>query len=405
MTSATYDLAIIGGGILGLATAMILSSRRPVSLIVLEAEDRLAAHQTGNNSGVIHAGVYYKPGSLKARNCITGREAMYQFCQEHGIPHERCGKVIVATHENELDRLAALEERSRANGLQGVRRLGSEEVKEIEPHVAAVAGLLVPETGIVDYTRVALTYADLVRNAGATIQTKTRLIGLHHENGALRLETTQGDMRCRHLINCGGLQSDRIARLCGVDPGLQIVPFRGEYYELVPERHGLVKNLIYPVPDPRFPFLGVHFTRMIHGGVEAGPNAVLAFKREGYHRLSFSLSDATAVFTYGGFWRMAQKYWRTGLGEFYRSFSKAAFVKALQKLMPELRSEDIQPGGAGVRAQAVEPNGALVDDFRIVETDRMIHVLNAPSPAATASLSIGQTIADMAEKNFVLTEI
>lgn len=405
MTSATYDLAIIGGGILGLATAMILSSRRPVSLIVLEAEDRLAAHQTGNNSGVIHAGVYYKPGSLKARNCITGREAMYQFCQEHGIPHERCGKVIVATHENELDRLAALEERSRANGLQGVRRLGSEEVKEIEPHVAAVAGLLVPETGIVDYTRVALTYADLVRNAGATIQTKTRLIGLHHENGALRLETTQGDMRCRHLINCGGLQSDRIARLCGVDPGLQIVPFRGEYYELVPERHGLVKNLIYPVPDPRFPFLGVHFTRMIHGGVEAGPNAVLAFKREGYHRLSFSLSDATAVFTYGGFWRMAQKYWRTGLGEFYRSFSKAAFVKALQKLMPELRSEDIQPGGAGVRAQAVEPNGALVDDFRIVETDRMIHVLNAPSPAATASLSIGQTIADMAEKNFALTEI
>jgi L-2-hydroxyglutarate oxidase len=405
VTSATYDLAIIGGGILGLATAMILSSRRPVSLIVLEAEDRLAAHQTGNNSGVIHAGVYYKPGSLKARNCITGREAMYQFCQEHGIPHERCGKVIVATHENELDRLAALEERSRANGLQGVRRLGSEEVKEIEPHVAAVAGLLVPETGIVDYTRVALTYADLVRNAGATIQTKTRLIGLHHENGALRLETTQGDMRCRHLINCGGLQSDRIARLCGVDPGLQIVPFRGEYYELVPERHGLVKNLIYPVPDPRFPFLGVHFTRMIHGGVEAGPNAVLAFKREGYHRLSFSLSDATAVFTYGGFWRMAQKYWRTGLGEFYRSFSKAAFVKALQKLMPELRSEDIQPGGAGVRAQAVEPNGALVDDFRIVETDRMIHVLNAPSPAATASLSIGQTIADMAEKNFALTEI
>ena len=405
MTSATYDLAIIGGGILGLATAMILSSRRPVSLIVLEAEDRLAAHQTGNNSGVIHAGVYYKPGSLKARNCITGREAMYQFCQEHDIPHERCGKVIVATHENELDRLATLEERSRANGLQGVRRLGSEEVKEIEPHVAALAGLLVPETGIVDYTRVALTYADLVRNAGTIIQTKTRLIGLHHENGALRLETTQGDMRCRYLINCGGLQSDRIARLCGVDPGLQIVPFRGEYYELVPERHGLVKNLIYPVPDPRFPFLGVHFTRMIHGGVEAGPNAVLAFRREGYHRLSFALSDAVAILTYGGFWRMAQKYWRTGLGEFYRSFSKAAFVKALQKLMPELRSEDIQPGGAGVRAQAVEPNGALVDDFRIVETDRMIHVLNAPSPAATASLSIGQTIADMAEKNFALKEL
>lgn len=405
MTSVTYDIAIIGGGIVGLATAMTLSSRRPLSLIVLEAEDRLAAHQTGNNSGVIHAGVYYKPGSLKARNCVTGREAMYQFCREHGIPHERCGKVIVATQEDELDRLAALEERSRANGLQGVRRLGPEEVGEIEPHVAAVAGLLVPETGIVDYTRVALAYADLVRNAGGIIQTRTRLTGLHRENGALRLETTQGDMRCRHLINCGGLQSDRIARLCGVDPGLQIVPFRGEYYELVPERHGLVKNLIYPVPDPRFPFLGVHFTRMIHGGVEAGPNAVLAFKREGYQRLSFTFGDAVATLTYGGFWRMAQKYWRTGLGEFYRSFSKAAFVKALQKLMPELRSEDIQPGGAGVRAQAVEPNGALVDDFRIVEADRMIHVLNAPSPAATASLSIGQSIADMAEKNFALTEM
>jgi L-2-hydroxyglutarate oxidase len=313
--------------------------------------------------------------------------------------------VIVATHENELDRLAALEERSRANGLQGVRRLGPEEVREIEPHVAAVAGLLVPETGIVDYSQVALTYADIVQKAGGTIQTRTRLVGLHHENGTLRLETTQGDIRCRHLINCGGLQSDRVARLCGVDPGLQIVPFRGEYYELVPERHGLVKNLIYPVPDPRFPFLGVHFTRMIQGGVEAGPNAVLAFKREGYHRLSFSLSDAMAVFTYGGFWRMAQKYWRTGLGEFYRSFSKVAFVKALQKLMPELRSEDIQPGGAGVRAQAVEPNGALVDDFRIIETDRMIHVLNAPSPAATASLSIGQTIANTAEKNFAIFDV
>jgi L-2-hydroxyglutarate oxidase len=400
MTSPTYDVAIIGGGIVGLATAMNLISRRPLSLIVLEAENQLAAHQTGHNSGVIHSGLYYKPGSLKAKNCVEGRESMYRFCQEHGIAHEQCGKLVVATDESELPALATLEERGQANSLKGIRRLRPEEIKEYEPYVAGIAGLFVPETGIVDYKQVSQTYAQLIQQAGGIIRTGARVHGCRQHSSDIVLETAQGEIRCRHLVNCGGLQSDRIARLCGLNPGLKIVPFRGEYYELVPERQFLVKNLIYPVPDPRFPFLGVHFTRMIHGGVEAGPNAVLAFKREGYQRTSFSMPDAIETLTYKGFWQLAGKYWRMGSGEFYRSFSKRAFVRALQKLIPELDFADVHPAGAGVRAQALEPNGFLVDDFRILETARMIHVLNAPSPAATASLSIGRTIADMAEKHF-----
>ncbi|MBE7473452.1 MAG: L-2-hydroxyglutarate oxidase [Anaerolineae bacterium] len=402
METQVYDVAIIGGGIVGLATALALTSQRALGLIVLETEDRLAAHQTGHNSGVIHSGLYYKPGSLKARNCVAGREALYRFCQEHQIAHDRCGKIVVATQPEELPRLNNLEERGRANGLKGLRRLGPEEIKAYEPHVTGLAGLLVPETGIVDYRQVAETYARLVRQAGGTIQTQTRFLGCHSQPNELRLETTQGEVRCRYLINCGGLQSDRVARLCGVEPGLRIVPFRGEYYELVPERQFLVKNLIYPAPDPQFPFLGVHFTRMIHGGVEAGPNAVLAFKREGYDRSSFSLADTWDIATYNGFWRLASRHWRMSLGEFHRSYSKRAFVKALQRLLPELTMDDVHPAGAGVRAQALEPSGALVDDFRIVEAKRMIHVLNAPSPAATASLSIGQTIAQMAETQFDL---
>lgn len=404
MESVRYDVAIIGGGIVGLATAMALTSRGSLDLIVLEAEDGLAAHQTGHNSGVIHSGLYYKPGSLKARNCVEGREALYHFCQEHDIAHERCGKVVVATQSPELPRLDKLEERGRANGLKGLRRLTPAELKEYEPHVAGLAGLLVPETGIVDYRQVAQTYARLVQQAGGVIQTKSRLLGCQRQLNELYLQTTQGDIRCRHLINCSGLQADRVARLCGVDPGLRIVPFRGEYYELVPERQFLVKNLIYPVPDPQFPFLGVHFTRMIHGGVEAGPNAVLAFKREGYHRSSFSLADTWDMATYGGFWRLAGQHWQMSLGEFHRSFSKQAFVKALQRLLPELTMADVHPAGAGVRAQALSPDGLLVDDFRIIEAKRMLHVLNAPSPAATASISIGQAIATMAEKHFDLAK-
>jgi (S)-2-hydroxyglutarate dehydrogenase len=402
MSSPRYDVVVIGGGIVGLATAMALKSGSRASLAVLEAEHRLAVHQTGHNSGVIHSGLYYKPGSLKARNCVEGRQAMYRFCEEHGIAHERCGKVVVATHERELPALEELERRGRANGLQGVRRLKPEEIREYEPHAAGIAGLLVPETGIVDYKQVAEVFADLVRKGGGDIQTGARVHRCRRSSDALVLETARGEVHCRFVINCGGLSSDHVARICGVNPKLQIIPFRGEYYELIPERRFLVKNLIYPVPDPRFPFLGVHFTRMIHGGVEAGPNAVLAFKREGYQRWNFSPQDTLRMLAYGGFWHMAAQYWKTGLGEMYRSFSQAAFVRALQRLVPELRFDDVRRAGAGVRAQAVEPNGVLVDDFRIVEAERMIHVLNAPSPAATASISIGKTIAQTAAKNFSL---
>ena len=402
MTTRTYDIAIVGGGIVGTATALALTARAAVSLVVLEAEPRLAAHQTGNNSGVIHSGLYYKPGSLKARNCVEGREELYRFCQRHGIPHDRCGKLVVATDPRELPALDELERRGRANGLQGLKRLGPDELRDREPAVAGVAGLFVPDTGIVDYVKVTETFAALVEAAGSEIRTGARVIAVRRDPGGLVLETPAGAVRCRALVNCAGLHADRVARMCGVEPGLTIVPFRGEYYELIPTRHHLVRNLIYPVPDPRFPFLGAHFTRKIHGGIEAGPNAVLAFKREGYRRQSFSAPDMAELLSFPGFWRMAGRHWRMGLGEMYRSLSTGAFVRALQRLVPELRTSDLKPGGAGVRAQALEPNGQLVDDFRIVEADHMIHVLNAPSPAATASISIGRTIAGMAVANFGL---
>jgi L-2-hydroxyglutarate oxidase len=397
MTTATYDVTVIGGGIVGMATAREMLARDPgLSLLVLEAEDRLAAHQTGNNSGVIHSGLYYKPGSLKARYCVEGREAMYQFCRANGIAHDRCGKIVVAACEEHLPALQELERRGRANGLQGLRSLRAEELREYEPHVAGIAGLHVPETGIVDYSQVTRTLGDLVVAAGGVVRLNSRLLACRRSSAELILETTQGAVSCRFLINCGGLQSDRVAALCGVQPGVRIVPFRGEYYELTPERRHLVRNLIYPVPDPHFPFLGVHFTRMIHGGIEAGPNAVLALKREGYGWTSFSLRDVLNMAGYGGFWRMVSRYWKTGLGELHRSLSKPAFLRALQELLPELRASDIHPAGAGVRAQALTPTGALVDDFHIVAAERMVHVLNAPSPAATASLRIARGIVDEA---------
>lgn len=398
--SDQFKIAIIGGGIVGLATAYHLAPRWGKSLIVLEAEDRMAAHQTGNNSGVIHSGLYYKPGSLKAKNCVDGREQLYRFCAEHGVACERCGKIVVATEPSELAALDELERRGNANGLIGIQRLTAEQLKEHEPHVNGTGGLFVPETGIADYVQVTQTYARLAAEQGASVRTEWQFTGCRRESGGLVLETNHGRVRTQNLIACGGLQADRVARLCGVDPGLRIVPFRGEYYQLAAGREHLVRNLIYPVPDPRFPFLGVHFTRMVRGGIEAGPNAVLAFKRYGYTRSSFSLRDTLDMATYAGLWRMASRYWRTGLGEFHRSWSKAAFVRALQKLIPELKSEDIVPAGAGVRAQALAPAGNLVDDFHIVPAERMIHVLNAPSPAATASLSIGRTIADLAHVNF-----
>jgi L-2-hydroxyglutarate oxidase len=398
-----YEIAIIGGGIVGLGTALALTECTNARLVVLETEGRLASHQTGNNSGVIHSGLYYKPGSLKAVNCAAGRELMYRYCADRGIAHERCGKVVVACDERELSALDELERRGAANGLIGLRRLDADQLREHEPHVRGIAGLFVAETGIVDYKQVAEAFAKDVRERGGDVCLNAQVIGCKRAGSEFVLATTQGDVQCKGLVNCGGLQSDRVARMCGIEPGVQIVPFRGEYYDLIPEKCSLVRNLIYPVPDPRFPFLGVHFTRMIHGGVEAGPNAVLAFRREGYSRSSFSGRDVAAMIGYRGFWRMARKYYDTGISEMYRSFSKRAFVRSLQRLVPDLRNEDVRPGGSGVRAQAVSPDGRTLDDFHIVEAERMVHVLNAPSPAATASISIGQTIAERVMQNCGLT--
>ena len=399
--SGVYDIAIVGGGIVGLASANALLDANPKSrIIVLEAESQLATHQTGHNSGVIHSGLYYKPGSWKAKFCSEGRDAMYQFCGEHGIPHERCGKIVVATLEEELPRLEELHRRGTANGLVGMKWLTLEEMREHEPNVSGIRGIWVPQTGIVDYKTVAGVYAKILRDRGCELHTATRVIGCVRSNGELTIQTVHGEVRCRALVNCGGLQSDRIARLCGLDPGVQIVPFRGEYYQLKPERESLVRNLIYPVPDPKFPFLGVHFTRMIGGGVEAGPNAVLAFKREGYKKSDVSVKDMADLIGYGGFWKMGRKHWKMGMAEFWRSFNKHAFVTALQRLMPALKHEDVMPGGSGVRAQAVDVNGGLLDDFHVVRGVGMIHVLNAPSPAATSSLRIGKEIASMAIEHF-----
>jgi (S)-2-hydroxyglutarate dehydrogenase len=404
MASTQYDIAIIGGGIVGMATAMALVQGSSAKVVVLEAEDHLAAHQTGHNSGVIHSGLYYKPGSLKAKNCVEGRLAMYAFCQEHGIAYDNCGKLVVATSEAEIPALDRLEERGLANGLVGLRRMNSlKELQEYEPHVNGIAGIHVPQTGIVDYNQVTDTYGEIVKQNGGEIRLNSRVTKITRLPNEIVLETATGDVHTRNLINCAGLQSDRVARMAGVDPKLQIVPFRGEYYELVPEKQYLVKNLIYPVPDPQFPFLGVHFTRMVHGGIEAGPNAVLSFKREGYSHWAFNVKDTATFGLYIGFWRMALKHWKMSIGEFYRSFSKPAFVKALQRLLPELQVEDVHASGSGVRAQALEPDGKLTDDFRIVEAECMVHVLNAPSPAATASISIGKAIAAMAHKNFKLS--
>ena len=381
---------------------MALAEVSGAKVIVLEAEDRLAAHQSGHNSGVIHSGLYYKPGSLKARNSVTGREALYRFCEEHDIPHERCGKLVVATDPDERPALDELERRGRANGLEGLRRVSPEEIRELEPAVNGLDGLSVPQTGIVDYTKVTEAFARCILEAGGEVWTSARVTRVQAETGGLILETARGEVHCRFLINCAGLYSDRVARIAKVQQAVRIMPFRGEYYELVPERRGLVRNLVYPVPDARFPFLGVHFTRMLDGRVEAGPNAVPAFKREGYRRTSFSLRDSFEMARYSGFWRMAAKHWKMGLSEIHRSFSTRAFLDALRRLIPELTRADITPGGTGVRAQALDPDGCLLDDFFIVEAARMIHVLNAPSPAATASISIGQAIASMAARSFDL---
>ena len=397
----SFDITIIGGGIVGLATALELTKRYPQrKLAILEKEDRLAAHQTGHNSGVIHSGIYYKPGSLKAQTCVAGAKAIIAFCQQHDIPYEICGKVVVATSPAELPRLEELHRRGTANGVEGMEMIGPERLREIEPHATGVRALHVPTTGIIDFPRVAQTYARLIQEKGGDLRLRHELRGIVRTDGGLILETSQESIHSKFMINCGGLHCDRIARLAGAQPDLQIVPFRGEYYTIAPQRRTLVKNLIYPVPDPAFPFLGVHFTRTIDGLVEAGPNAVLAFAREGYKKSDFDARDLRETLTFSGFRKMARTYWRTGLGEMFRSFSKQAFLAALRRLLPELTLGDLQPGGSGVRAQAISSQGALIDDFMISVTGSALHVLNAPSPGATASLAIGTMIVDKAGQEF-----
>ncbi|MGH9786991.1 MAG: L-2-hydroxyglutarate oxidase [Terriglobia bacterium] len=396
MAANEFDLVIIGGGIIGLATALEATRRDPRrKVLVVEKEDRVAAHQTGHNSGVIHSGLYYKPGSLKAKTCVEGAAAMVAFCREHGIPHEICGKVVVATREEELPALEELHRRGTANGVPNLVMIGPERLREIEPRSAGIRALHVPGTGIIDYVAVAEKFAEIVATQGGGVRTGTTALGFLRRGTEIMVETTQGTFAARSVINCAGLHSDRIARLAGAQLDSIIVPFRGEYYEIVPARQDLVQGLIYPVPEPKFPFLGVHFTRRIRGGVEAGPNAVLAFRREGYRKTDFSFADTMSTLAFGGFWRMAAKYWRSGLDEFYRSLSKRAFVRALARLVPDIQESDLRPGGAGVRAQALDRRGRLLDDFHIVQDGSIIHVLNVPSPAATASIVIGRRIVDL----------
>jgi L-2-hydroxyglutarate oxidase len=399
-----FDLTIIGGGIIGLATALEMTRRYPkVRLCVLEKEGRLADHQTGHNSGVIHSGIYYKPGSLKAQTCVTGARDLLSFCDRYDIPYELCGKVVVATAAEELPRLEELFRRGTANGVVGLELIGPERLRELEPHATGIKALYVPTTGIIDFPRVAQTYAYLIQERGGQIRTRHQVQKVLRIGSRLILETSRGAVQSKFLINCGGLFADRLARMAGAAPDLQIVPFRGEYYTIAPRKRGLVKNLIYPVPDPALPFLGVHFTRTMNGVVEAGPNAVLAFAREGYRKTDVVPRDLRETFTFPGFWKMARTYWKTGLGEMHRSFSKPAFLQALQRLLPDLTLEDLQPGGSGVRAQAIAMTGVLVDDFVISVTDNALHVLNAPSPGATASLAIGRVIVEKATQAFALT--
>jgi (S)-2-hydroxyglutarate dehydrogenase len=403
MPDSRYNVTIIGAGIVGLAVALEITRRFPhLKLLVLEKESGVARHQSGHNSGVIHSGVYYKPGSLKACLCVAGAAAMVEFCREHGIAHNVCGKVIVAMEADELPRLEELRRRGEANGLTGLRLIGSEELREVEPNAAGIQALVVPSTGITNYAAVCEKYATLISASEATILTSAVVTNIKRINNEIVVETPRGAFVTHVLINCAGLFSDRIARMAGDDPGVMIVPFRGEYYDLVPERSDLVRALIYPVPDPRFPFLGVHFTRRITGKVDAGPNAVLALAREGYRHSDINLSDLASFFAFPGFWHMARQHWRYGAGEWHRSLSKYAFLRALQRLLPDVNENDLVPGGSGVRAMALKPDGSLVDDFQFVASGKILHVLNVPSPAATASLMIGKSIVDIAVRDLGL---
>ncbi len=394
MPMKIYDVAIVGGGIVGLATALQLLQQRPgTAVLLIEKEKELASHQTGHNSGVIHSGIYYKPGSLRAINCREGKIALEKFCEQCDIPYDRCGKVIVATDQSQLSRLEKVYQRGIANGIE-CEKIGKERLSELEPQVSGVAAIHVPGTGIIDYKLVAGKLAEQIRAGGADIRCETRLKGLRKETASQIMLTSQGDFASRIVVTCAGLQSDRVARVCGADVKTKIIPFRGEYYELKPTATHLCRNLIYPVPDPRFPFLGVHFTRMMRGGVECGPNAVLAFSREGYTKTNINCVDLIDSLTFPGFIKLSWKYWHAGLGEMWRSFSKTAFVEELKKMIPEIQANDLKPAPAGVRAQAVGSDGELVDDFLIETDERTVNVLNAPSPAATASLNIGKTIVE-----------
>ncbi len=390
-----YDVTVVGGGIVGLGTAYRLLEKRPqLKLLLLEKESRLAAHQTGNNSGVLHSGLYYKPGSEKAKCAVQGLQQMISFCRAYGIAHEQCGKIVVATEESELPRLENLWERGQANGLQGLRKLTQAQIKEIEPHATGLAAIHVPQEGIVDYPGVCEKLGELIRQAGGEICLNTRVQKIIQNSGHWTIETSAGDFQTKFVITCGGLHADRLVRAAGQTPTAKIVPFRGEYFQIKKERQHLVRHLIYPVPDPKFPFLGVHFTRLVHGGIEAGPNAVLAFAREGYKWTDVNLRDLAESLFYPGLWKFLTKYPSMCGYEIRRSLSKAEFTRSLQKLVPEIRADDLETGGAGVRAQAMLPDGKLVEDFHFEEAHGSLHVVNAPSPAATASLAIGAKISE-----------
>ncbi|GHH98842.1 L-2-hydroxyglutarate oxidase [Neobacillus kokaensis] len=399
-----FDFAIIGGGIIGLSTGMAIYQRFPnANVVVVEKETEIAQHQTGHNSGVIHSGIYYKPGSFKARFANQGSQSMREFCQKYNIEYDICGKVIVATKQEELPLLNNLYERALANGLT-INRIGKEELKEIEPHVNGYAAIRVPMAGIVNYRQVSQKFAEIIKNNGGEIRLNTKVEKIHEGSDRITIETNQGTLSAKILINCAGLHSDRMAAAAGYMTDMKIVPFRGEYYKLKPEKRYLVKHLIYPVPNPKFPFLGVHFTRMINGEVDAGPNAVLSLKREGYKKTDFNAKDLAEILSYRGFWKLAGKFLKEGMEEYVRSFSKKQFTKSLQELIPEIKEDDLIPAPSGVRAQALKYDGKMVDDFHIIMGENSIHVCNAPSPAATASIEIGKEIVRRIPKQTRLKE-
>ena len=392
--SGIYDISIIGAGAVGLATAYALVQKKPgISIAIIEKENKESRHQTGHNSGVIHSGIYYKPGSYKAKNCIHGYKLLLDFADKYNIDHDVCGKLIVATSEKEMPLLRHIYETGNKNGLEGLRILEKEEALEIEPHVNIHKAIKVPQTGIIHYADVAEVLRKILEQHNVDFFFSSALTSVTRDKETMVLQAGQNEIKTKNLINCAGLYSDKVAQMSGVDPGCLVIPFRGEYYEIKPEKQYLINHLVYPVPNPDFPFLGVHFTRMIKGGIEAGPNAVFAFKREGYSKWHIDWSELTESITYPGFRILASKYWKTGLGEIWRSYNKSSFVNALQKLLPEIKSEDLRTGGSGVRAQALKPDGSLVDDFLIRSEKNMVHVINAPSPAATSCLSIGETVA------------